>query len=250
MITKLKLKGNELLIFSIIHGFSQDGETYFKGSISYLSKWTGLDRSTIIDILKKLVDKGFIHKNEYEKNKVKYCEYISKYFDVLVILENKNTLNGVVGKSDWVVVGKSDGGVVGKSDPILIYNDNTTIDKEYTENEFSDTLFPEIEIEEKLRGTTEKTKCLFSNSRFSKFEDFEKCFKGDDYKSIDIYYYYQVVKDWSASKGRLQKDWIAQTRNIIRSDKEKNKLKLKVEYQTQKPKLSVSDAIDYLKNDY
>lgn len=131
-----------------------------------------------------------------------------------------------------------------------------SINKEYivlnkeAENEFSDTLFPEIEIEEKLRGTTEKAKCLFSNSRFSKFEDFEKCFKGDDYKSIDIYYYYQVVKDWSASKGRLQKDWIAQTRNIIRSDKEKNKLKLKVEYQTQKPKLSVSDAMDYLKNDY
>ena len=48
MITKLKLKGNELLIFSLIHGFSQDGETSFKGSISYLQQWTGLDKSTII----------------------------------------------------------------------------------------------------------------------------------------------------------------------------------------------------------
>lgn len=29
MITKLKLKGNELLVFALIHGFSQDGESPF-----------------------------------------------------------------------------------------------------------------------------------------------------------------------------------------------------------------------------
>ena len=30
MITRLKLKGNELLVFALIHGFSQDGESRFK----------------------------------------------------------------------------------------------------------------------------------------------------------------------------------------------------------------------------
>lgn len=38
-------------------------------------------------------------------------------------------------------------------------------------------------------------------------------------------YYYNVVKDWSASKGRMQKDWIAQTRNIIRSDYRRGQIK-------------------------
>ena len=61
MITKLKLKGNELLVFALIHGFSQDGESRFKGSLRYLIEWTGLDKSTVIKLLKQLVDKQYIN---------------------------------------------------------------------------------------------------------------------------------------------------------------------------------------------
>ena len=92
MITKLKLKGNELLVFALIHGFSQDGESRFKGSLRYLIEWTGLDKSTVIKLLKQLVDKQYINKFEYEKNKVRYCEYTSNYW---------------VGKSNYPPVGKS-----------------------------------------------------------------------------------------------------------------------------------------------
>jgi len=71
MITRLKLKGNELLVFALIHGFSQDGESRFKGSLRYLIEWTGLDKTTVIKILKSLVEKQYITKFEYEKNKVR-----------------------------------------------------------------------------------------------------------------------------------------------------------------------------------
>ena len=36
MVTELGLKGNELIIYAIIAGFSQDGESNFHGSLSYL----------------------------------------------------------------------------------------------------------------------------------------------------------------------------------------------------------------------
>ena len=37
MISDLQLKGNELLTYALIYGFSQDGESEFKGSLKYLS---------------------------------------------------------------------------------------------------------------------------------------------------------------------------------------------------------------------
>lgn len=103
---------------------------------------------------------------------------------------------------------------------------------------------------QKLRGTTEAKKCLFVNSRFAKYEDFEKCFNKPEYEKIDIAYYYQSVADWSASKGRMQKDWIAQTRNFIRSDREKGKLHLKEQYQPNGKKINVNGAMEFLNNDY
>ena len=103
---------------------------------------------------------------------------------------------------------------------------------------------------QKLRGTTEPRMCLFANSRFAKFDDFERCFDKPEFEQIDILYYYHSVADWSASKGRMQKDWIAQTRNFIRGDKEKGKLHLKPEYKAPTQKLNVAGAIEYLKGDY
>ena len=35
MISDLQLKGNELLTYALIYGFSQDGESEFKGSLKY-----------------------------------------------------------------------------------------------------------------------------------------------------------------------------------------------------------------------
>ena len=40
MVTRLGLKGNELLVYAIIYGFSQDDETMFTGSLQYLADWT------------------------------------------------------------------------------------------------------------------------------------------------------------------------------------------------------------------
>lgn len=74
-VCELGLKGNELLIYSIIFGFSQEENQTFRGSLRYLMDWTALSKPAVITILKTLVKKGLIKKIERFENNVKFCEY-------------------------------------------------------------------------------------------------------------------------------------------------------------------------------
>lgn len=84
MVTDLGLKGNELLIYAIIYGFTQDGEHKFKGSLNYLASWTNSTKQGIIKALKKLIEKNLIVKEEFWENNVKFCEYhVTKFNDTI-----------------------------------------------------------------------------------------------------------------------------------------------------------------------
>ncbi len=92
MVSELKLKGNELLIFAIIHGFSQDNAGEFTGSLQYLMDWTGNTKMTVINVLKSLVLKDLVQKKETVIEGVKYCSYRSKFYTGVV----KNLYQGSI----------------------------------------------------------------------------------------------------------------------------------------------------------
>lgn len=71
----LGLKGNELLVFSLIYGFSQDGESVFMGSIKYIQETLNLSRETVRTVLNSLVKAKLIVKIDKEINGVKFCDY-------------------------------------------------------------------------------------------------------------------------------------------------------------------------------
>ena len=75
MVKDLGLKGNELLAYALIYGFSQDGETWFTGSSKYIAEWLNIDRRNVLAVLQKLVNKGLLIKNEKIINGVKLCNY-------------------------------------------------------------------------------------------------------------------------------------------------------------------------------
>ena len=76
MVNELKLKGNELLIYAIIFGFSQAENQFFTGSLNYLASWCGISsKTTVKTILNNLIDKGLLEKENIYKNGVKYCKY-------------------------------------------------------------------------------------------------------------------------------------------------------------------------------
>lgn len=62
MRTKLNLKGNELLIYALIYGFSQDGNSRFKGSRKYIAEWCGCSLDTVDRSLGSLINKGLLVK--------------------------------------------------------------------------------------------------------------------------------------------------------------------------------------------
>ena len=97
MINELDLKGNELIAFALIYGFSQDGNSYFQGSISYVCEWLNCSRPTAIKILDNLVKQNYVIKEVIEVNNVKFNKYkinlpVVKKFN----RGSKETLLGVV----------------------------------------------------------------------------------------------------------------------------------------------------------
>lgn len=75
MINRLKLSGNELLAFAVIYGFSQTDGTVFSGSLDYLCKSIGCARRAALNVLERLMDKGLIFKQKYDKNGLKNTAY-------------------------------------------------------------------------------------------------------------------------------------------------------------------------------
>ena len=235
MITVLRLKGNELLIFALIHGFSQDGQSSFKGSLQYLIEWTGLDKTTIIRLLKHLIEKRFIKKIEYEENKIKRCEYVSNYWE---ILEDSTRLQNAT---------------TPRLQNATEYNNNNNNNNN---NAVSETALIEINDKE---GKNRKT--LFRNSDIYKlvktdingvitdYSGFEKKFTGMNFESIDLIYYFHAVYDWSDQKDvkRTNNGWLATVRNFIRADVERGKVHYK---SSSAQNENIDDVMMYLTNSY
>ncbi len=69
-------EGKDADVFAVINGFSQEGQGYFYGSLAQLSKFCGIkSKTTTQKILKSLIERGALVKEEEIRNGVKYCTY-------------------------------------------------------------------------------------------------------------------------------------------------------------------------------
>lgn len=82
MIKQLGLKGAELPVFAIIHSFSQGSMGEYTGSLTDIADLSGLTKQGAIKVLKKLVDKGYIIKEQNYTNGKK-CNSYQVNFDVI-----------------------------------------------------------------------------------------------------------------------------------------------------------------------
>ena len=74
MVTDLGLTCSHAVIYAIIYSYSKDGE-WFQGSLSYLSKRTGMSRKSVTRILQSLCDNGLIRRRERPHKMIKYVDY-------------------------------------------------------------------------------------------------------------------------------------------------------------------------------
>lgn len=71
----LGLSGNDLMVYALINGFSQDGQGCYYGSLPYICETCGISRRTAIYILNSLVEKNLLSKTEVIQNGVKRVFY-------------------------------------------------------------------------------------------------------------------------------------------------------------------------------
>ena len=99
MINNLDLKGNELIIYALIYGFSQDGESEFYGSRSYIAEWCNSSLPTVDKALNELIRKGFILKRVETINNITFNRYKVNLGVVKKLYRgSKETLGGLVKK--------------------------------------------------------------------------------------------------------------------------------------------------------
>lgn len=115
MRTILDLKSSELVVYAIIYGFSQDGESEFFGSRQYLADWVGCSVKTIERVLNNLVDTQLINKRVVTKNNVNYPHY-SVNFETLFTLRQND-----------VVVRQNDVQLLLNNNKYNIYNNNDIV---------------------------------------------------------------------------------------------------------------------------
>ena len=92
MVQDFDLNTKELLTYAIIYGFSQDGESSFSGSLSYLACWLKIQRNNTLRYLNSLIDKGLISKEKKTSSNKQWCEY--------KIVQDR----GVVKTSDHIII--------------------------------------------------------------------------------------------------------------------------------------------------
>lgn len=234
-IVELGLSGNELLCYSLIYGFTQDNETEFRGSLTYVASALNVTRQNAKKIIDRLIERGLVEKREIFFSGVKFCHFVANRHGVA------ESATGYGQKSNGGVTESATGGVT-ESATHNTKLDNTT-DK--IEDSAQGALFPEIPgsvvTVSRPRRTSEPA-CLFADSKFSEYPAFAAEFKAPEFNGIDIVYYFHAVADWSSQKGKKMKDWIATARNFIRSDMEKGKLHRTTTAESLSP-----EALSYLK---
>lgn len=200
MINEMKLKGNELLVYAIINGFSQEERQVFNGSLQYLADWTNSTKQGVMKNLKSLVEKGYIGKNEKIINGVKFCEYYVTKF--------RGVCNKVDGGMQQSLIGGSKQSCTNNID---INNKDNNIE-EKIENIYTPSIpsIPNNE-DEILKSEFEKLWALYpkKTGKEKSFNKYKKCrtSKKDDYttyeevlKGLERYLIYIRQNTWYSPK--------------------------------------------------
>ncbi len=75
MLDDLHLKGNELIVYATVYGFTQDGEHWFHGTRGYLAEWCGCTKDTAGNCLRTLVGKGYLERRERQEMGQTFVDY-------------------------------------------------------------------------------------------------------------------------------------------------------------------------------
>lgn len=202
MITELGLKGTALLIYGLLHGYTQAvGE--FSGSLAYIGRRVNATVQQVHKLLKGMVEMGILEKEEVYQNGVKFVKYRTKA-DLTPMQEN------------CIPCAKDDGGLqescmgVYKRDEEGLQK-SLQKSKDYIKNNNKDN-----------------TKVCAADTRPSggNIPSLEEvcsfCREIQSTVEPSVFYHYYAASGWTAN-GRPIHDWRAKLRYWDQKDREKGK---------------------------
>ena len=92
MISVLGLTGVSLLVFAVIHGFTKDGEQHYRAFPEDLMKWTGASERSIKEVLKNLLQRGYINRSKVVYRGKSTFEYWTNYEELLERVADGGTI--------------------------------------------------------------------------------------------------------------------------------------------------------------
>lgn len=92
MISELGLKGNSLLLFAMIHGFSKDGKNRFRASLDEMAEWLITSKGAVSSTLKALEKAGYITKHDVKDGNKDKPEYSTNYEALMAKVEAEGSL--------------------------------------------------------------------------------------------------------------------------------------------------------------
>ena len=192
---------NELAAYALVYGFSQDEQSWFQGSISYIQEWLMCSKPTAVNTLKKLVEKGLVIKEQYDINGVTFNKYKAiapksvVNADVSGVVQNlqggsKKFLQGVKntegGSKNFLPNNNIDNNIplVSISTPIVV--DTLTSPKGECERSAAEVEVSAEEVSEVSEVSREELE----------FEDFRKAYKGTKRGLKTEFDNFKRHKDW------------------------------------------------------
>lgn len=195
MRNELNLKGNELLVYALLYGFSQDGESSFKGKLAFIQDWFDISKKTAITIIQKLEAKGLVSKSRSPYGKFEYGVKITP------AQGEEITPTGCKNYTAEVKKLHLDG------EEITPPSNNTSYNSS-----------------DNYRDKKERDYCVIPKEKATRFspptiEDIKKyCQERNNQVDAERFYDFYESKGWMVGKNKM-KDWKAAVRTWEREDK-------------------------------
>ena len=199
MVSELGLSGNDLLVYAIIYGFSQDGENVFMGNRSYLAAWCGCSERSVQRNINNLVSRGLIEQT------FKSADCRSVYYRAITTSDKMSPVTIRDDTSDnlsWVPVTFCDD----TSDNLSrVYIDNINRTKKDNIKEIDNDIVVVASQKSKFKKPS--------------IEDVKEYVKEQGYRMDPVKFYdHYESNGWLVGRNKM-KDWKAAVRNWEHRDK-------------------------------
>lgn len=184
MVNDLHLSGNELIVYAIIYGFSQDGSSWFTGSRKYIANWCQTSEKSVTNNLKKLLSKGLIRKRSNVEHGCVFNDYQA--------IHPAST----PGKKVPLTGEESSLGTGEESSPHILEDINTSEEDRVAKPKSRRTMPP----------TLDEAKAYASEMGY--------------HIDVERFFDYYAANGWTQGKGKPIKDWRAAMRNWNRRESE------------------------------